>query len=193
MLLLKMYLTMSPLILAGIFNMIFTKTHFYKKHKHPIDNNKILKDNKRIFGDNKTWIGFISMILFYCIFQVLCGILCNHFNINTYNELYNIQSNTILFNLIFGLIAGFVYMILELPNSFIKRRINIPSGKTVSGIKGILFFIIDQIDSLIGVMLLLTLFSNIGFIGYIRYLFIGAITHILINLILYLLKVRKNL
>ena len=193
MLLLKMYLTMSPLILAGISNMVFTKTNIYKKLRKPIDNNKILKDGQRVFGDNKTWIGFLSMILFYCIFQVLFGILCNHFNINTYNELYNIQSNTILFNFIFGLIAGFVYMILELPNSFIKRRLNIPSGKTVSGIKGISFFIIDQIDSLVGVMLLLTLFSNIGFIGYIRYLFMGAITHIFINLILYLLKVRKNL
>lgn len=173
--------------------MVFTKTNIYKKLRKPIDNNKILKDGQRVFGDNKTWIGFVSMVIFYCVFQIICGIVCNYFCLNTYNELYNIQNNTVLLNCIFGILCGLIYMILELPNSFIKRRLHIASGQTESGFKGILFFVIDQIDSLIGVMLLLTLFSNIGLSGYIRYLSVGALTHIIINLILYLLKVRKNL
>lgn len=188
-----MYLTMSPLILAGISNMIFTKTSIYKKLKYPIDGFKTIKDGKRIFGENKTWIGFFSMIVFYCVFQVLCGIVCNTLELNPYNELYNIYENSFVFNSMFGLIAGFIYMLFELPNSFIKRRVNIQAGKTDKGIKGVAFFVIDQIDSLIGVMLLLTLFSNIGLSGYIRYLSIGALTHIFINIVLYLLKVRKNI
>lgn len=193
MLLLKMYLTMSPLILAGISNMIFTKTSFYKKYKYPIDGYKTTKGGSRIFGDNKTWIGFVSMVMFYCIFQVGCGMVCNTLKLNHYNELYNIYENSLVFNLIFGILAGLVYMLLELPNSFIKRRISIPSGRTVGGFKGILFFIIDQVDSLLGVMLLLMLFSNIGYFGYFRYLMVGALTHIFINSVLYILKVRKNL
>lgn len=193
MLLLKMYLTMSPLILAGISNMVFTKTNIYKKLRKPIDNNKILKDGQRVFGDNKTWIGFVSMVIFYCVFQIICGIVCNYFCLNTYNELYNIQNNTVLLNCIFGILCGLIYMILELPNSFIKRRLHIASGQTESSFKGILFFVIDQIDSLIGVMLILSIFSNIGLFGYIRYLIVGGITHIFINLILFSLKVRKNI
>ena len=133
------------------------------------------------------------MIVFYAIFQVLCGVVCNTLELNPYNELYNIYENSFVFNLIFGLIAGFIYMLFELPNSFIKRRIDIQAGKTDKGIKGVAFFIVDQIDSLLGVMLLLTLCSNIGFYGYVRYLLVGALIHIVINIILYLLKVRKNI
>ena len=188
-----MYLTMSPLIAGGIANMIFTKTSFYKRHKAPMDFGKNYKDGKRIFGDNKTWIGFISMVVFCIIFQVICGILCNTLNINSHNDLYSIHNNTLALNLLFGFLIGFIYMLSELPNSFIKRRINIDAGKTDKGIKGIIFFIIDQIDSLLGVMLVLYLFSNITIGKYFLYVLIGACTHIGVNLILFLFKVRKNL
>jgi hypothetical protein len=49
-----MYITMMPVILAGIFNMIFVKTGFYKKRRTPIDGGHVYRDGKRIFGDNKT-------------------------------------------------------------------------------------------------------------------------------------------
>lgn len=84
-------------------------------------------------------------------------------------------------------------MISELPNSFIKRRLNIDAGKTDSGIKGFLFFVIDQIDSLLGVMFVLFLFSDFSFWKYLGYVALGALTHISVNLILYLTKVRKNI
>ena len=173
--------------------MIFTKTKFYKSHKAPIDFGKNFKDGKRIFGDNKTWIGFISMIIFCTFFQLICGILCNLFDLNNYNELYSIYDNTIYFNIIFGLSTGIIYMLSELPNSFIKRRLDIKCGKTDKGLKGIVFFVIDQIDSLVGVMFLLYLLSDISFLKFLFYIFVGAFTHIAVNLTLLLLKVRKNL
>ena len=83
-------------------------------------------------------------------------------------------------------------MLCELPNSFIKRRINIIPGKTDKGIKGILFFVIDQIDSLIGVFFVLMLFNGMSLSRYFLYLCIGALTHIIINLILFCLKIRRN-
>lgn len=173
--------------------MIFTKTSLYRKHKHPIDFNKKCKDGRRVFGDNKTWIGFFSMILFCTVFQVLLGYVCTWLNIDKYNDLYNIYTNTVLLNTIFGVLIGFVYMLSELPNSFIKRRLNIDAGKTDKGVKGFIFFIIDQIDSLLGVMLVLFLFSNFSFWKYLGYVALGALTHISVNLILYLTKVRKNI
>ena len=190
---LNMYITMLPVILGGVSNMIFTKTNLYKKHCFPIDCYKTLKDNKRIFGDNKTIIGFFSMIFFCAVFQILCGFLYNILNITQNNDLYIYNSNTFLFNLIIGFLFGFIYMICELPNSFIKRRLNIECGKTNKGIVGSIFFIIDQVDSLLGVMFILYLFSNITFLKYINYVLLGAITHIVVNFILYVSKIRKNI
>lgn len=92
-----------------------------------------------------------------------------------------------------GILFGFAYMICELPNSFIKRRLNMIPGKTEKSTKGALFFFIDQIDSLLGVVLVLAILSRITFKEYWMYIVLGAFTHILINLILYALKIRKNI
>ena len=188
----NMYITLMPVILAGIMNMIFTKTSIYKKYRSPIDCNKKLKDGKRIFGDNKTWIGFFSMIIFGSLSQILWGIVCKIF-FSGRNYIYLNVENTILNNILIGAILGATYVIFELPNSFIKRRIDIKPGKTEKGIKGIVFYIIDQIDSIIGVTLSLTIWCEIPFWQFILYIIVGGATHIIVNLVLYKLKIRKNI
>jgi CDP-diglyceride synthetase len=187
-----MILTMMPLILAGITNMLFTKTKFYQKYNIPMDGTLCCKDGRRVFGDNKTWIGFVSMIALCMMFQALCGFVCIGRNLNSMNDWYSQHNNTLFFNLLIGLATGFVYMISELPNSFIKRRLNIAAGKTGRGIVGLLFFIIDQIDSLVGVMLVLYFVSGISVAKYFAYVIIGGVIHLLINATLYLIKVRRN-
>lgn len=183
---LEMYITMLSIILGGILNMLFCKTKIYQKYNIPIDFGKTYK-GKQIFGNNKTWIGFISMIVFCIITQILWGFICKLFSLQ--NNLYINYQNNIYTNFILGFCFGFLYMLFELPNSFIKRRLNIKPGKTENK----LFFVIDQIDSLIGVMLVLFFTSNINFITYLNYVILGGITHIIINLCLYKLKIRKNL
>ena len=191
--LLHMYLTILPLTISGILNMVFTKTKLYQKHKSPIDRGRVLKDGKRIFGDNKTWIGFISMVLISTCVHAASGVIVKMLNISHCSDLYGVYDNTILYNSFVGFMFGLIYMLSELPNSFIKRRLDIKAGKTDKGIKGLVFFIIDQIDSLVGVSLLIFLLSNITLWKSVGYVALGAITHITVNLVLYLLKVRKNL
>lgn len=188
-----MYFTMMPLILAGIANMIFTKTELYRVHRNPMDHGRVMADGKRILGDNKTWIGFFSMIIFCIFFQLMFGFFCDLTNLNAHCDIYVAHENTIGLNLLFGSFTGLIYMLFELPNSFIKRRLNIQDGKTGRGWKGLLFFVIDQIDSLVGVMLLVYLFSDITIGKYFLYVLLGGLTHIIINVLLYLVKVRKNI
>ncbi len=190
---LRMYITLMPVILAGIINMVFTKTSVYKKYRRPIDNGKVLKDGKRLFGDNKTWIGFFSMIIFAAISQVIWGLVCNLNSFSGLNYIYDNIENTIVSNILIGIVFGLAYVICELPNSFVKRRIDITPGKTASGIKGIVFYIVDQIDSIIGVTFCLLLFCKMPVWQFFLYIFLGAITHIIVNLILYALKIRKNI
>ncbi len=173
--------------------MVFTKTPLYRKWSTPIDGGRHWKDGKRLFGDNKTWIGFGAMIVFCAVFQMLCGWMCNGLAWNGMNDLYRHHANTPGFNALFGTGIGFVYMLCELPNSFVKRRLQIAPGKTGRGAVGLLFFLIDQIDSLVGVMLVLFFVAQISIARYFAYVFLGAMTHIGINLVLYGIKVRKNI
>lgn len=190
----KMYITLIPVILAGISNMVFTKTNVYQKYKQPMDGGRKLKDNERVFGENKTWIGFLSMIMFSMLIQVIWGMACR--NIPVFigkNYLYEQGTGSLLYDLLIGFLLGFAYMICELPNSFIKRRLKIIPGKTKRGVTGGIFFIIDQIDSIIGVTFVLCFFYPMPPIQFLLFLILGGATHISVNLILYFVKIRKNI
>jgi hypothetical protein len=50
----------------------------------------------------------------------------------------------------FAALAGGVAELSELPNSFVKRRLRIPPGGTARGGLGVLFFLWDQVDLLLG-------------------------------------------
>ena len=102
MIILDMYLTMLSVILGGILNMLFVKTNFYKKYKYPIDCNRKFRDGKRIFGDNKTWIGIVSMIVCCILSQVFIGFICNAFNINNHNQIYRFYENKVGVNVLTG-------------------------------------------------------------------------------------------
>lgn len=188
-----MYITLMPVIIAGVINMIFTKTSVYKKYRYPIDGGKKLRDDKRLFGDNKTWIGFFSMIIFTSLSQAIWGYICNFNLFFGKNYLYNYVENTLLNNFFIGALFGLAYVLCELPNSYIKRRIDIAPGKTVSGLKGSICYLFDQIDSIIGVTLVLCIWCEMTLSQFLLYIFLGGITHIVINLILYGLKIRKNI
>ena len=150
-----MYVTAMPVILGGVGNMIFTKTPLYKNHRAPMDGGRVWRDGKRILGDNKTWIGFVSMTALTAASQVAWGKYCAIRGLNALHDLYRVQENTLALNLVSGTLYGLAYAVCELPNSFVKRRFDIRPGKTESGAVGKVFFVVDQIDSLLGVFLVL--------------------------------------
>ena len=190
----QMYITMLPVILAGVLNMVCVKQKWFKLLAKPIDRGAKLKDGKRIFGDNKTDLGIITMIISSIVTHIIWGEICTFWsNGQELNQLYINYNNTISYNVLVGSLMGITYMIFELPNSFIKRRLEIPDGKTLNGLKGKVFMVVDQIDSLLGVILVLALVSNITVGQYFNYIILGGFTHISFNWILYKLKIRRNL
>lgn len=188
-----MIVTMMPTILGGIFNMVFCKTPLYKKYKKPMDRGKTLKDGRRVFGDNKTWVGFAGMVVCTALAQVLWGLLLAGVHGTDVSELYVRHANTVGFNAMAGALFGFAYMLFELPNSFVKRRLDIRPGKTEQGTLGKVFFVVDQVDSLFGVILVLACLTPVSVGKYFGYIALGGFIHITVNLVLYKTGIRKNL
>ncbi len=191
--LLMMYVTLCPVIIAGVLNMIWCKSKVMKWAKVPMDFGKTLSDNKRIFGDNKTWKGFFGYILLNTICAILWGAVCQAAGIEELNFFYVNNKNTFLFNLLIGILLGLGYALFELPNSFLKRRLGITPGKTISGAWRAFFIILDQADSIFGCALVVWLFYDLGIGLYLLYVLVGAFTHIIFNMLLYFCKLRKNL
>lgn len=191
---LRMYVTLMSVILAGAANMVFTKTRLYRTGNVPLDGGRMWRDGKRIFGGNKTKNGFLGMIVLGALSQLLWGFVCGcSDSMTAWNQMYTVLPNHPAVNLAAGALLGFAYVLFELPNSFLKRRLDIPSGETGSGAVGLLFFFIDQIDSLLGVVLVLHLMCPLTLAEYFGYIGVGAVTHIAVNLLLRALKIRKNI
>lgn len=188
-----MYVTLMPTVLTGIANMVFCTLPLCRKLKRPIDNGQTLKDGERVFGDNKTWKGFIGYVLFGVVFSCLWGLLLNVGGWNSFDFFYVNHSNALPFNALIGALQGLFYALFELPNSFLKRRLHITPGKNPKGFKKVFFIFLDQADSIFGVVLVVCLFAKLPVWFYFVYVLTGAFTHIVINILLYLLKLRKNL
>lgn len=188
-----MYVTLFPTIIAGVLNMAWCKSSILKKANIPIDAGKKFIDEKRIFGDNKTFKGIFGYVIFNIISSVIWGFICNKFNFENYNFFFIYYTNTFFYNVLIGLLLGLAYSLFELPNSFIKRRLGIAPGKTTQGLKKMFFVFLDQADSIFGCCLIVCIFFNMTFEFYILYVLVGAFTHIIINMLLYFLKLRKNM
>ena len=188
-----MYVTLVPTILAGVMVMLWCKLPILKAIAKPIDFGKNFVDGKRLFGDNKTWKGMLGYILFNTLFAVLWGFACQGGALKDLNFFYQYHENTILFNLLIGVLLGLGYSLFELPNSFLKRRLDITPGKSISGFWKVFFIFLDQADSVFGVALVVRLFYPLGIGLYLLYILVGAGTHLLLNMMLYFMHLRKNM
>ena len=188
-----MYVTLVPTILAGVMVMLWCKLPILKAIAKPIDFGKNFTDGRRIFGDNKTWKGMLGYILFNTLFSVLWGFACQGKALHDLNFFYQYHENTIPFNLLIGVLLGLGYSLFELPNSFLKRRLGIEPGKTMKGWQKVLFVFLDQADSIFGCVLVVCLFHPLPVWFYFVYVIVGAVTHIIFNMLLYFAHLRKNM
>ena len=188
-----MYATLLTPIVAGVINSLWCKSNYLLNLKRPIDAGKNFGDGKRIFGDHKTWKGLLGYIVLNAIFMVLFGILFDLLNWNQCSYIWQNHANTPLFNLWVGALIGLAYAVFELPNSFLKRRLDIKPGKSAYGFAKYFFTFLDQADSVFGVCLVVCIFypMSIGF--YLLYVLVGSVTHIIFNVLLYLAGLRKNM
>ncbi len=189
----RMILSLFPIILTGVTVMFFVKRPVLDCLKRPMDGGLILRDGKRLFGDHKTWKGFLAYPFFAAIWTILFGFLAAGLpRMEAMNYLYARYENRPLYNLCVGLLLGFAYAFFELPNSFIKRRLAIDEGKTATGPLRPIFIFIDQADSVIGCVLVLALVYPMSPAFMLTYILLGAGLHILLNFLLALVGLRKE-
>ena len=190
-------ITEIPLIIGQIINVIILGRKRVKSiFKTPIDFGKNFIDGKRIFGDNKTWKGLVLSIFLCISLSIIWGIICSYIpSIGNRNLFYINNENTVIYNILTGGLTGLAYSIFELPNSFLKRRLDIAPGRSsnVKGKKKFIFFIIDQFDSMIGVMLVIWYFSKITFLEYLQCVLFDGLLHYVVVKILCYFKLKESI
>ena len=136
--------------------------------------------NKKLFGSHKTARGFISAILAAIIIMYIQLYL---YDISFFRKIslinYN-QENIFLL----GFLSGFGAILGDLIKSFFKRKRGIKSGH-----KWVPF---DQLDFMVGALLLLYYFVRLTFQSITILLLLTPFLHVLTNHIGYFLKIRET-
>ena len=165
-----------PLLSGGLLFILFLKSKINHLLNSPIDF-ELTINNRRIFGEHKTFRGPIVIGLGTAIFG---GIGCTLESIFIKYPISPISLSEIFVIFFKYLIVGISYSLGELPNSFIKRQLDIPPGKE-SGKKFLkaLFKWADNFDSLVACSIAYYLLFSFSTSEILTALTIGGVLHLI--------------
>mgnify|MGYP000908121375 CR=1 FL=1 len=160
-----------PMVIGNVIHMVIVKKNWFAKLAIPI--------SLPLFGANKTYRGFI-------VLPIISGCIA-YFNSVLFD--FITLSKSSIFFIGFGL--GMAYMLFELPNSYIKRKLGVVSGEN-SKKYSIVQKLIDKLDSLVGIFIFYYVAMPVTF-KMIAVLFTAAlIIHISVSYLLVVIKVKKS-
>ena len=140
---------LTPLLLGLLFHGLCMKFRWLSRLAIPIDQGRTLRGH-RLFGANKTYRGIVAVGFGTALGFGLRSYAWSH--IGSALEPQWLSSPGIApFG--FGFLVGAAAMMAELPNSFVKRQLDIEAGQAGRGVLGVVFYFVDQVDMLLGVWL----------------------------------------
>jgi hypothetical protein len=153
--------------------------------KRPLDFGATFR-GKRIFGDNKTWRGALFMTGGVIAAAALLSLWPWYWH-HLPDEIEDAGP------WLYGFLLGLGVVIGELPNSFIKRRLDIAPGTQMRGRAGVLISIYDQADFVPAVWILLLPIWTMSVSQAVICFAVVAAVHLLINVVGYAVGARSSL
>ena len=181
-----------PLIVSNVLHMVLVKKNGLTSLCIPL--------NSTLFGPNKTlrgflFVPFVNGILYLVVNWpggwLLSGLSSGYYlqqeiNIGDINFL-----NLLLMQALIGAVYGLFYMLFELPNSWIKRRMGIASGESSTRFRWF-FTLLDKTDSAIGVSLFFGFLNDFNIEMMLRFFLCASSLHFGISGLLVLSKIKKS-
>lgn len=180
------YAAMGCFVVAGIAQTIFLKSKISAVFSWPLDMNKRFR-GRRIFGQNKTFKGFVVLVPAVTLCFGLLGLWAQ--GADAASGLWRLTVPQ-WFGL--GLAAGFGYALGELPNSFVKRQLGVEPGESPAHPVGRkLAFVFDQLDSILFALLTIALIVPTDWRFHLTSVLLGSFIHWLFNVLLWAIGVKK--
>ncbi len=168
-----------PVMFAAGVHIIVIKRDCLSQLKRPLDGGRSWR-GERIFGDNKTVRGALVMVTASGVGMGLQGV----FRLRELEYFDYGQTNLV----VAGMLLGFGFVLGELPNSFAKRRFGFSPGQHA----GPLFAVLDQVDSIIGVLLVMHLIWVPALRVWIWALALGSGVHIAFNSVFVMVGLKRS-
>lgn len=168
---------MIPVVVGGVLHMVVVTNDWFVALKKPV--------HKGLFGANKTWRGFIVMPVISMPGALLLWLLLSFSTLQLTTPVMQYGWP------ILGLLLGFAYVLFELPNSFIKRRMGASPGEVPT--KGRFFYIaLDQIDSGLGAAVFYYLMFASPATTVLCYAILFPLVALVVKRFLFMAKLKKS-
>jgi len=184
---LKVSYTLAPLLLGLAFHGLCIKFGWLGFLGRPIDAGFKVR-GRPLFGANKTYRGVIAVALGTAAGVVL-QLLLHRAGVAHETELLSYANASVIG---IGAALGAAAMLAELPNSALKRQLGIAPGKTTRGWANAIFYVLDQVDMLVGVWIVLGIAVGATILRVVWSVVFLFIAHQLLTLIGYQLGMRAT-
>jgi CDP-2,3-bis-(O-geranylgeranyl)-sn-glycerol synthase len=176
-------------VLAGLVQVAWLRSPLSLRFRSPIDGGRTLR-GRRVFGDNKTWCGFVVMVPAVGAICLLLRLAIDILPAGWSRGLWPLSTPG------YGLLGcwlGLGFMAGELPNSFLKRQLGIAPGAAPRNPFGRqLCFLLDRLDSIAGGLVALALVLPAPLGTCLAILLIGPGVHWLFSVLLYRLGMKAR-
>jgi CDP-2,3-bis-(O-geranylgeranyl)-sn-glycerol synthase len=166
---------------AGVLQVLWLRSRTSLRFAVPVDGGRTFR-GRRLFGDNKTWRGFLGMIAACALcFPVWSWVFPGLWTLPPFGYTG------------LGAACGLGFMAGELPNSFVKRQLGVPPGKAPKHPvwRGV-GWCVDRFDSLIGGLLAIALVVPMSRAVWLGCLVVGPGVHATLSWALYKAGVKKR-
>lgn len=178
-----------PLLGGAIANGLCIRFNWLAFLVYPLDFH-LTHRRRRLFGNNKTFRG---LLLFSIGTALVFFIQATFFHsVPSLSALEAFDYNATK-PLLLGFLMGFAAMLSELPNSYLKRQLDIAPGAAGRGVWLPVFYFLDQVDILMGIWLVLSGIMTVTLERVLISVLFIFITHQIITVVGYLLGMRHTI
>jgi hypothetical protein len=177
---------LTAFTLAGIAQTAWFATSWSHAFAMPLDGGLRIR-GRRLFGDHKTLRGFVVMVP---AASATFGLLSAAAAGAPHAWLWPLSPGSYTW---LGAWAGFGFMAGELPNSFLKRQLDVePGGAPVGGIASAAQFVLDRFDSGIGMLTALSLAVDVPWLTWVYVLLGGSFIHWSFSVVMFRLGLKQR-
>ncbi len=156
-----------------------------KRFTRPLDGGRTLR-GRRLFGDNKTTRGFVVIVPATALAMVFLGTLAQRLGLAVWPS----STRGLL---LLGAVAALGLMLGELPNSFLKRQLDVDPGAPPKHRVGrVVAVVADRLDSVVGALVGASLVVSVSWWTALWCLVVGPPIHGLFSALLWVLGVKKR-
>ena len=176
-------------VLAGLLQSLWLRSRVSQVLAIPLDGGRTFR-GRPILGQNKTLRGFVVMIPAAALAFLAVAIVVSLSRGGPPATLWQLTPAGYA---ALGAWAGFGFMAGELPNSFVKRRLGILPGQApASALTTAICFTIDRTDSIIGMLVAVTVAVTTPWMTWVWVLVLGPLIHWLFSWWLFRMGVKRR-